>query len=83
MGNNKSSSSTRSEPYWLVYVALALAGLLLLADAYHVAHLAKWTARLGIALIYSAIAMFVGSGHWAGNLAVVIVWLAVVLTYIF
>jgi hypothetical protein len=81
VGNNK--SSTADEPYWLVWVSLLLAGLLLLADAYHVAHLAKWTARLGIALIFSAIAMFVGSGRWAGNLAVIIIWLAVVLTYIF
>jgi len=80
VGNNQ--SSTANEPYWLVWVALLLAGLLLLADAYHVAHLAKWTARLGIALVFSAVAMFVGSGRWAGNLAVVIVWLAVLLTYI-
>jgi len=81
VGNNK--SSTAGEPYWLVWVALLLAGLLLLGDAYDISHLSKWTARLGIALVFSAVAMFVGSGRWAGNLAVVIIWLVVVLTYIF
>ena len=81
MGNNK--STTQGEPYWLVYGALVLAGFMLLADAYHFAHLSKWTARIGIALIYSAIAMFVGNGRWSGQLAVVIVWLAVIITYIF
>ena len=81
MGNNK--STTQSEPYWLVYIALVLAGIMLLSDAYYIAQLSKWTARVGIALIYSAIAMFVGNGRWPGHLAVVIVWLAVVLTYLF
>jgi TctA family transporter len=81
MGNNKSTN--QSEPYWLVYIALVLAGIMLLADAYYIAQLSKWTARIGIALIYSAIAMFVGNGRWPGHLAVVIVWLAVILTYIF
>ncbi|MDH3891600.1 MAG: hypothetical protein OEV49_11000 [candidate division Zixibacteria bacterium] len=81
MGNNK--STTQSEPYWLVYIALVLAGFILLSDAYHFAHLSKWTARIGIALIYSAIAMFVGNGRWPGHLAVVIVWLAVIIAYVF
>ena len=81
MGNNKSTN--QSEPYWLVYIALVLAGIMLLADAYYIAQLSKWTARIGIALIYSAIAMFVGNGRWPGHLAVVIVWLAVIITYLF
>lgn len=81
MGNNK--STTQGEPYWLVYIALVLAGILLLSDAFHFAQLSKWTARIGIALIYSALAMFVGNGRWSGHLAVVIVWLAVIITYLF
>ena len=81
MGNNKSTN--QSEPYWLVYIALVLAGIMLLGDAYYIAQLSKWTARIGIALIYSAIAMFIGNGRWPGHLAVVIVWLAVIITYLF
>lgn len=81
MGNNK--STTQGEPYWLVYIALVLAGFVLLSDVYHFAHLSKWTAHVGIALIYSALAMFIGNGRWSGHLAVVIVWLAVVITHVF
>ena len=80
MTTAKTGSS--KEPYWLVYVALLIAGILLLADAYYIAHLSKWTARLGIGLIYSAVVLIVSRGRWAGNLALVIVWLAIVLTYI-
>jgi len=71
----------KKEPYWLIYVAIMIAGILLLAQAFGWIQLNKLTARLGIALIYSAIAMLVGQGRWAGNLATVIVWLGVALTY--
>ncbi len=74
------SQSKKKQPFWLVYFSLLLAGLLLLADAYHFAHLDWWTARLGIALIYSAVSLFIGNGRTAGFVAAAIVWIAVIAT---
>jgi hypothetical protein len=70
----------KKQPYWLVYLSFLLAGLLLLSDAYHFAHLAKWTAKLGIALVYSAVSLFIGKGRAVGYVAAVVMWLAVLAT---
>jgi len=67
----------------LIYVALLLGGMLLLADAFGLSTLQKWTARLGIALVYSALALVVGKGRMPGYVAAAIVWLCVLLTYLF
>jgi len=72
---------SKKQPYWLIYISLLLAGLLLLADAYHFAQLYRWTARLGIALVYSAVSLFIGRGRAAGYIASVIIWLAAVATF--
>lgn len=68
----------KKQPYWLVYFSLLLAGLLLLADAYHLAHLYRWTVKLGIALVFSAFSLFIGNGRAAGFIAAAVVWLAVI-----
>lgn len=67
--------------YWLIYVSLLLSGLLLLADAYQISHLYRWTARLGIALVFSAFSLFIANGRKEGITAVVIIWVAVICTY--
>lgn len=74
-------SVSKKQPYWLVYFSLLVAGLILLADAYHFAHLHRWTARLGIALVYSAVSLFIGRRRTAGFIAAAIVWLAVIATF--
>lgn len=78
--DKKTLSDQHKQPYWLIYIALLIAGMLLLTDAYHIAHLNKWTARLGIALIYTAFAFLIGSGRWVVIPAVTIVWLGVLVT---
>jgi hypothetical protein len=70
----------KKQPYWLIYLSLLLAGVLLLSDAYHFAHLSKWTAKLGIALVYSAVSLFIGRGRAVGYVAAVVIWLAVLAT---
>jgi hypothetical protein len=77
-----SGGKSSSGPLWLIWVALLIAGLLLLAEAFHIYQLTRTTTRLGVALVWSAIALMVGNGRWAGNMGTVIVWLAVVLAYI-
>ncbi len=73
-------SSGSAQKNWLIYTALLIAGILLLSDAYGIFHLTKWTARLGIGLIWSAIALLVDKGQWAGNVAVAVVWVAIIAT---
>lgn len=82
MAGSDKQSKKRSQPYWLVYLALLIGGVLMMADAYQIMHLHRWTARIGIALIYSAVALLVGNGRWAGFMATAIVWLAVAATYL-
>ncbi len=81
MAGSDKQSAKKKQPYWLVYLALLIGGMLMLADAYQITHLHRWTARIGIALMYSAIALLVGNGRRAGFMATAVVWLAVVATY--
>ena len=78
----KTVKPKKKEPFWLIYIALLLAGVLLLADAYAIAHLSRWTAKFGIALVFSAIAFIVANGRKSGIIAVAIVWIALVASYI-
>ncbi|MEW6412829.1 MAG: hypothetical protein AB1483_10200 [Candidatus Zixiibacteriota bacterium] len=80
--DSKTVSTKKKQPMWLVYVALLLGGAILLADAYNVTQLDRWTARLGLSLVYTALALFVGNGRTVGFVAVAIVWLAVIASYI-
>jgi hypothetical protein len=63
---------------WLIYLAIILAGLLFLAEAFQFTHLNRWTARVGIALLYSAFALLVGNGRRSGYIAMVIIWIPTV-----
>ena len=47
------------QPVWLVYVSLFVAGILLLGDAFGWSYLYGPTARLGVALVFSAVALFI------------------------
>lgn len=78
----ESTSPKPSQPYWLIYVGLLLGGILLIADAQHYAPLQKISAKLGIGMIYSAIALFIGNGRPAGIAATVIIWIAVLTTFL-
>ena len=77
-----SATQKPSQAYWLIYVALLIGGLLLVADALHYAPLLKISAKLGIGMIYSAIALVVGNGRPAGIAATIIIWIAVLTTFL-
>lgn len=66
---------------WLVWAALMVAGALLLGDAFAVKHLARTTAQLGIALLFSAFALLVTNGKGVGITAALIVWAAAILCW--
>ena len=77
-----SKPKKRKQPLWLIYIALLLSGLLLLADAYDYSHLGRWTGRFGVVLVFSAVALVIGNGRQAGFVAVGIVWVAVIASYL-
>jgi hypothetical protein len=64
---------------WLVYLALIIAGIFLLADAFHIQMLSKLSIRLGTALLFTAIALISGKEKPAGIIAVAIVWIAIII----
>lgn len=70
------------EPYWLVYLALFLAGLLMLAEAIQYYPATRWTAKLAATLLFSAFALWVANGKFPGKLAVAIVWLAAAASWV-
>jgi hypothetical protein len=73
-------SRAKKSATWLVLLAALIAGAVLLADGLSYAPAQKLTAKLGIALLFSAIALFIGNGRAAGYVATVILWAAVVAT---
>ena len=70
----------KKQHHWLIYLAAILAGFLLLADAVDFAPATKITARLGIALLYTAFALIVGKGRPSAYIGTALLWVAVVLT---
>ena len=70
----------KKQPFWLIYLALLLSGLLLLGDAYNLFGLSRWTARLGIALLYVVMALIVGKDKPAAAFGIGIVVVAVIIT---
>lgn len=72
----------KPEPYWLIYLSLLLSGIILIAVSLDIRFLNRWTAKFGIALIFSALALFVGNGRKSGFIATAIIWVALIAAYI-
>jgi len=72
----------KQEPYWLVYVSAFLSGLVLLTDAIQYAPMQKVSARLGIALVFSAFALIVGRNNTPSVIAAALIWAAVIMTFV-
>ncbi len=74
-----SPPQAKKQPYWLIYFSLGLCGFLLLADAYQLFGLHRWSARTGVGLLFIVFSLLVGDGRTAGIFAaaIMIVCLAV------
>ena len=68
-----------NQRYWIAYIGLFLAGFILLADAYNLTQLDRWTARVGIALVYTAFALVTAKGRASGTIGSIVIWVAVLL----
>jgi hypothetical protein len=73
------SPKTKSHAVWLIYGAIFLSRILMLSDAMSLRTLQTIPARLGVSLIYSAIALVIGKGRPSGFVAVGIIWTATLL----
>ncbi len=73
-----SKPSPKRKMLWLVYLALALSGLLIIGTEFNWPHIEKWTARTGLALVYSAFALSVSNGRKVGAIAAGIIWIAAI-----
>jgi len=76
-----SAAPKKSQGYGLIYFALLLAGVLMLAQAAGYHPLQRVPAKLAVGLLYSALALFLGNGRPAGFFATAIIWLAVIATF--
>ncbi|MBD3403436.1 hypothetical protein GF420_11110 [candidate division GN15 bacterium] len=72
----------KRQPYWLIYGALILGGVLFLGQALGLDALQRTTFRIGIALLYSALSLIVGNGRMPGYLATAIIVLSTIAVYL-
>ncbi len=66
---------------WLIYLSLIISGLLLLADAFDVTYFNRWTAKLGISLLFTAFSFIIGAGQKKTPIAVGILWGSILSMY--
>ncbi len=82
MKNSEPRLGKTKQPMWLVYISLFVSGVILLSDTYHLLHLDRWTVKVGIAMIYAAFSLVVGGGRSAGYVAAVVIWVAVLASFL-
>ncbi|SYZ73279.1 membrane hypothetical protein [Candidatus Zixiibacteriota bacterium] len=77
MANGSASSKGL---FWVLYLALIIAGILLLADALQINFLTRLSVRLGAGFIFSAIALIAGKDKPLPIISIALVWLAIIIT---
>ncbi len=84
MGSESGSGAPAKKPqaYGLIYLALLLAGILMLAHAAGYHPLQRVPAKLAVGLLYSALALFIGNGRPAGFIGTAIIWVAIIITFL-
>ncbi len=80
MGDSSSSAAPKKQPYWVIYLGILIAGLIMLAEAAHYRPGQRLTAKLAAALLYSALALWVGENKPHGYIGVAIVWAVVIIS---
>ncbi len=83
MGENPAAApSAKKQPYWVMYLGILLAGLIMLAQAAHYHPMQRVPAKLAIGLIYSAAALFISDGRPPGYVGTAVIWAAIVLSFL-
>jgi hypothetical protein len=83
MGSEGDGSGKKpQQPHWLIYLAILLAGLLMLGQALHWHQIERIPAKLALGLLFSAFALFVGNGRPSGFIATTIIWAAIIISFL-
>ncbi len=72
--------SDRPGYYWLIYISLILAAIMLLADGLGIRYLERLTVRLGGTVLLSAFFLVIGKSRPSGIIATAIIWAAFIIT---
>ncbi|MFH2048709.1 MAG: hypothetical protein ABIJ12_04610 [bacterium] len=72
----------KKSSYWMIYTSLLIAAVVLLGDGLAISHLNKWTAKVGIALIFTVFFMLVCKNQTKAIIASLIIWVAVIATFV-
>lgn len=82
MGDKAQAAEGLKQPYWVIYLGLLLAGILMLSQAAGYSPLQKISAKLSLGLLYSAVALYVGNGRAPGYVGTVIIWGAIIVSFL-
>lgn len=83
MGNESGGSGgKKDQTTWLIYLGLLLSGLLMLGQAVHYGPAQRIPAKLALGLLYSAFALYLGNGRASGYIGTVIVWAAIIISFL-
>lgn len=82
MGDKAQVSAGPKQPYWIIYLGLLLAGILMLSQAAGYHPMQKISAKLSLGLLYSAVALYVGNGRAPGYIGTVVVWGAILVSFL-
>ena len=82
-GGRPSTSAKRKpeQPWWLLYLTMLVGGMLLLSYVFGWFQMDRWTARLGLALVYSAFILLMGRGRTMGFICVAVIWIVAIATF--
>ncbi len=73
----------KKRPFWMIYLALVVAAIVLLADGLSIPHLERWTARVGLGVLFTTVFLIVSSNQTRAIVASAMIWLAIIATFLY
>ncbi len=83
MTSGAQTTKANKGPLWMIYLSLIVAAMVLLGDGLSIPHLERWTARVGVALLFTTLFLIVCRNMTRAILASAVMWLAVIATYLY
>jgi len=80
--NSKTKEPVKKSSLWMIYTGIFVSAIILLGDGMALTHLNKWTAKVGIALLFTVFFMLVCKNQTKAIIASLIIWIAVIATFV-
>lgn len=80
--NSQSEEPIKKSSYWMIYASLLISAILLIGDGLAITHLEKWTAKVGVALLFSVLFLLISKNQTKAIIASIIIWIAVIATFV-